>query len=113
MLFHLRQSFFRVPCSLTYLCTVRSVTFLVQFVQTRGSIPLFWSQKPNLKWQPFPQLSSITNHAQAVSSHMNMQQMSYPGIHVIINLVNRKGRELAVGRVLEDAIVDAKLDFVR
>lgn len=25
-------------------------------IQCRGSIPLFWSQKPNLRWQPIPMM---------------------------------------------------------
>ncbi|NXS17026.1 SAC1 phosphatase, partial [Mystacornis crossleyi] len=32
------------------------------FVQTRGSIPFFWSQRPNLKYKPKPQISKSVNH---------------------------------------------------
>jgi hypothetical protein len=30
----------------------RTNRVLTSFLQTRGSIPLYWSQRPNLKWQP-------------------------------------------------------------
>lgn len=32
------------------------------FPQTRGSIPFFWSQRPNLKYKPKPQISKSGNH---------------------------------------------------
>lgn len=32
------------------------------FFQTRGSIPIFWSQRPNLKYKPHPQISKVANH---------------------------------------------------
>ncbi|GAA6099648.1 phosphatidylinositol-3-phosphatase SAC1-B, partial [Tachysurus ichikawai] len=32
------------------------------FVQTRGSIPFYWSQRPNLKYKPKPQISKSGNH---------------------------------------------------
>jgi hypothetical protein len=32
------------------------------FVQTRGSIPVFWSQRPNLKYKPLPQINKVANH---------------------------------------------------
>lgn len=31
-------------------------------LQTRGSIPFFWSQRPNLKYKPKPQISKSVNH---------------------------------------------------
>lgn len=30
--------------------------------QTRGSIPFYWSQRPNLKYKPKPQISKSVNH---------------------------------------------------
>ena len=37
------------------------------FVQTRGSIPLYWSQYPNLKYKPDPVISSA--HSQVAKIH--------------------------------------------
>ncbi|MCI4395385.1 hypothetical protein PGIGA_G00179660 [Pangasianodon gigas] len=63
------------------------------FVQTRGSMPFFWSQRPNLKYKPKPQISSTTNHLDGFQRHFDSQILIY-GKQVILNLVNQKGSEL-------------------
>uniref|UniRef100_A0A8C2W1M9 Phosphatidylinositol-3-phosphatase SAC1 n=2 Tax=Chinchilla lanigera TaxID=34839 RepID=A0A8C2W1M9_CHILA len=62
------------------------------FVQTRGSIPIFWSQRPNLKYKPLPQISKAANHMDGFQRHFDSQVIIY-GKQVIINLVNQKGSE--------------------
>ncbi|XP_040288126.1 phosphatidylinositol-3-phosphatase SAC1 isoform X1 [Bufo bufo] len=62
------------------------------FVQTRGSIPFFWSQRPNLKYKPKPQINKAVNHTDGFQRHFDLQIISY-GKQVIINLVNQKGSE--------------------
>lgn len=62
------------------------------FVQTRGSIPVFWSQRPNLKYKPLPQISKAANHMDGFQRHFDSQVIIY-GKQVIINLVNQKGSE--------------------
>lgn len=57
------------------------------FVQTRGSIPLFWQQAPNLKYKPVPKLSVQENHLMAFSRHFDSQIFHY-GRQVLVNLVN-------------------------
>ncbi|TSK28269.1 Phosphatidylinositide phosphatase SAC1-B [Bagarius yarrelli] len=57
------------------------------FVQTRGSMPFFWSQRPNLKYKPKPQISSTTNHLDGFKRHFDSQVLIY-GKQVILNLVN-------------------------
>ena len=56
------------------------------FVQTRGSIPLFWQQAPNLKYKPAPKLSADDNHLMAFSRHFDSQIFHY-GKQVLVNLV--------------------------
>ncbi|KAF5898096.1 phosphatidylinositide phosphatase SAC1-B, partial [Clarias magur] len=63
------------------------------FVQTRGSMPFFWSQRPNLKYKPKPQISNSTNHLDGFQRHFDSQVIIY-GKQVILNLVNQKGSEL-------------------
>ncbi|XP_051948796.1 phosphatidylinositol-3-phosphatase SAC1-A-like [Xyrauchen texanus] len=63
------------------------------FVQTRGSMPFFWSQRPNLRYKPKPQISSKTNHMDGFKRHFESQVLIY-GKQVILNLVNQKGSEL-------------------
>ena len=56
------------------------------FVQTRGSIPLFWQQAPNLKYKPRPQLSPHEDHQIACSRHFDAQIFHY-GKQILVNLV--------------------------
>ncbi|XP_066441714.1 phosphatidylinositol-3-phosphatase SAC1 [Eleutherodactylus coqui] len=62
------------------------------FVQTRGSIPFFWSQRPNLKYKPKPQINNAVNHMDGFQRHFDSQIISY-GKQVLVNLVNQKGSE--------------------
>ncbi|KAH9642854.1 hypothetical protein HF086_011901, partial [Spodoptera exigua] len=54
------------------------------FVQTRGSIPLFWSQYPDIKYKPAMQLSH-EDHVAAYTKHLRDQQQRY-GNQVLVNL---------------------------
>ncbi|KAL7976805.1 hypothetical protein Chor_008754 [Crotalus horridus] len=63
------------------------------FVQTRGSIPFFWSQRPNLKYKPKPQISKTVNHMDGFQRHFDSQIISY-GKQMIVNLVNQKDYDL-------------------
>lgn len=56
------------------------------FVQTRGSIPLFWSQYPDIKYKPALQLSG-EDHVDAYTKHLRDQQQRY-GNQVLVNLVS-------------------------
>uniref|UniRef100_A0A182U2I6 Phosphatidylinositol-3-phosphatase SAC1 n=1 Tax=Anopheles melas TaxID=34690 RepID=A0A182U2I6_9DIPT len=70
----------------------------VSFVQTRGSIPLFWHQTPNLQYKPRPQLLIGRDHLVACSRHFDDQCKLY-GAQCLINLIDHKGAE----EVLEKA----------
>ncbi|XP_042279831.1 phosphatidylinositol-3-phosphatase SAC1-B [Thunnus albacares] len=62
------------------------------FVQTRGSIPFYWSQRPNLKYKPKPQISKTVNHLDGFQRHFDSQIILY-GRQVILNLINQNGSE--------------------
>uniref|UniRef100_A0AAY4AAY3 SAC domain-containing protein n=1 Tax=Denticeps clupeoides TaxID=299321 RepID=A0AAY4AAY3_9TELE len=57
------------------------------FVQTRGSIPFYWSQRPNLKYKPKPQISKSFNHLDGFQRHFDSQIITY-GKQIILNLVS-------------------------
>lgn len=59
----------------------------MSFVQTRGSIPLFWYQAPNLKYKPKPQLGTHEDHQTACARHFETQIFHY-GKQILINLVS-------------------------
>lgn len=67
-------------------------SYRASFVQTRGSIPMVWSQRPNLKYKPTPQISTSQNHSNAFQKHFTTQLFSY-GKQVLINLIDHKGAE--------------------
>lgn len=86
---------------------------LTSFLQLRGSIPLYWTQRPNLRWQPLPIIKATENQVEAFVKHMRLQQQNYGGRHVVVNLVNQKGREKSIGSELERVSIQANLDFVK
>lgn len=59
----------------------------MSFVQTRGSIPLFWHQTPNLRYKPKPQLNIREDHQTACARHFETQIFHY-GKQILINLVS-------------------------
>ena len=67
---------------------------VTSFVQTRGSIPLLWQQRPNLKYKPPPtlELQSGVSHRDCFTRHFEVQKQKY-GQQVIINLIDQKGAE--------------------
>jgi hypothetical protein len=70
---------------------------IYSFVQTRGSIPVFWSQTPDITYKPKPRLTATEKrNAAAFKSHMDELSRHY-NRHVLINLINRKGAEAVIG----------------
>lgn len=86
---------------------------LTSFLQLRGSIPLLWSQRPNLKWQPTPTMKANDDQLGAYVRHFENQRRTYGGNHVIVNLISQAGREKKIGSELERIIKQANLSFVR
>ncbi|ODN03932.1 Phosphatidylinositide phosphatase SAC2, partial [Orchesella cincta] len=71
---------------------------LISFLQTRGSVPIFWSQ-PGYKYRPPIRLDkSIEESLPAFESHIN-EEIGIYGALSLINLVEKNGRE----RALEEA----------
>ncbi|XP_063441081.1 phosphatidylinositol-3-phosphatase SAC1-like [Mytilus trossulus] len=61
------------------------------YVQTRGSIPIFWSQRPNLKYKPKIKINAA-NYPEVFQRHFDNQVYNY-GEQTIVNLVNQAGSE--------------------
>ncbi|KAI6230167.1 SAC domain-containing protein [Aphelenchoides fujianensis] len=83
------------------------------FLQVRGSIPLLWSQKPNLKWQPQPYMRPQDDQLEAYVRHMEFLRQRYNGNCVVVNLVNQRGREHRLGSELARVVLQASLDYVK
>ncbi|KAH8378820.1 hypothetical protein KR009_001636 [Drosophila setifemur] len=65
---------------------------LTGFVQTRGSMPFFWHQLPNLRYKPRPTLIPGKDNLAACGTHF-AEQLSLYGSQVAVNLVDQKGAE--------------------
>ncbi|KAL6904596.1 phosphoinositide phosphatase [Trichoderma evansii] len=68
---------------------------ILSYVQTRGSVPTFWSEINNLKYTPKIQVRSTDSALAAAAKHFEEQIRIY-GDNYLINLVNHKGREQQV-----------------
>jgi len=81
---------------------------LISFMQVRGSIPLKWSQKPDLTYKPKLKIApfSATPSANPFHIHMTNQLDRYNKV-VITNLINSTGSE---GK-LTDAFLDQHAKF--
>eukprot|EP00013_Stygamoeba_regulata_P022358 CAMPEP_0177648260 /NCGR_PEP_ID=MMETSP0447-20121125/10736_1 /TAXON_ID=0 /ORGANISM="Stygamoeba regulata, Strain BSH-02190019" /LENGTH=588 /DNA_ID=CAMNT_0019150895 /DNA_START=40 /DNA_END=1806 /DNA_ORIENTATION=+ len=67
------------------------------FVQTRGSVPVQWSQQVNLKYTPPIRVSNMSAATiDLFKRHMEGQQARY-GRQVVVNLINQHGSESRVG----------------
>ena len=66
---------------------------LSSFVQTRGSMPFFWRQLPDLtRYLPLPTMDYGVDNATAYRAHFNEQTQNY-GSQMVINLVNQTKSE--------------------
>ncbi|KAK9235863.1 SacI homology domain-containing protein [Lipomyces kononenkoae] len=71
------------------------------FVQTRGSVPVYWAEINNLKYKP--KLRILDTAFETARVHFDKQKSVY-GTNYCVNLVNQKGHELPVKSAYETAI---------
>ncbi|CAG0886914.1 unnamed protein product [Darwinula stevensoni] len=82
------------------------------WVQTRGSIPVYWSQYPNLRYKPKPTLTPNANHTNAFTNHFQTEIFSY-GSQVLVNLVDQKGSEKKLEEIYATMVKNANQPNVR
>ncbi|KJZ77345.1 hypothetical protein HIM_03069 [Hirsutella minnesotensis 3608] len=68
---------------------------IMSYVQTRGSVPTYWSEINSLRYVPKLQVRSTEAAITAAQKHFDEQIRLY-GDNYLINLVNQKGRECRV-----------------
>lgn len=73
------------------------------FLQTRGSVPLYWSEVNNLQYTPRLQVRNVDSSVNAARKHFSEQIRIY-GENYLVNLVNQKGREEKVKRAYEQLV---------
>ncbi len=77
------------------------------FVQTRGSVPIYWAEINNLKYKPHLKISSASP-GEAARKHFTEQINTY-GKNYLVNLVDNKGHELPVKEAYEQAVQNLDL----
>lgn len=65
---------------------------ILSYVQTRGSVPVFWSEINNLSYTPKLVVRGVDAAIPAAKAHFDEQIRLY-GDNYLVNLVNQKGRE--------------------
>ncbi|KAG5361478.1 Phosphoinositide phosphatase SAC1 [Yarrowia sp. C11] len=71
------------------------------YLQTRGSVPVYWGEVINLKYKPNLQIGQPA--ADAAKQHFDDQVKRY-GRNYLVNLVNQKGYELPVKQAYEQLV---------
>lgn len=88
---------------------------VASYVQIRGSIPLIWSMKPNLKWSPPVKVhSNLENSRLAAELHFKETKGMYGAQH-LVNLIDKKGSQKKIGdkfTALHSELKDSDLDYV-
>lgn len=84
------------------------------FVQIRGSIPLFWSQSPDLRYKPPPKVLDVDSEEQkqACVKHLDSMSLLY-GRQVLLDLVDQKGAEGRLEQAFSDVIASIGYTSVR
>jgi hypothetical protein len=75
----------------------------LSYVQTRGSVPLYWAEINTLKYTPKLQIRSVESAKPAAMKHFDEQIKLY-GENYMVNLVNQKGREQPVKEAYEKIV---------
>ncbi|GAA5995681.1 hypothetical protein JCM5350_006638 [Sporobolomyces pararoseus] len=82
------------------------------FVQTRGSVPVYWAEINNLRYKPDLKIMDLSSTVESLSRHFE-QQISLYGSQILINLVNQKGYEKPVKEAYERALEGLKNDRLK
>lgn len=75
---------------------------MFSFLQTRGSVPVYWAEINNLRYKPNLVLGDNST-LESTKKHFDKQIALY-GDNYLVNLVNQKGYELPVKQAYENAV---------
>jgi hypothetical protein len=78
-------------------------TQVLSYVQTRGSVPVFWAEINTLQYTPKLTIRGVESAAGAARKHFD-EQISLYGENYMVNLVNQRGREVRVKDAYEQMV---------
>ncbi|KAJ8058560.1 hypothetical protein OCU04_012738 [Sclerotinia nivalis] len=76
---------------------------ILSYVQTRGSVPVYWAEINTLNYTPKLQIRGVETAVPAARAHFDEQIRIY-GDNYLVNLVNQKGREQRVKEAYEQMV---------
>ncbi|KAK2623827.1 hypothetical protein QTJ16_007008 [Diplocarpon rosae] len=76
---------------------------IMSYVQTRGSVPVYWAEINTLHYTPKLQIRGVETAVQSARLHFEEQIRLY-GDNYLVNLVNQKGREVRVKEAYEQMV---------
>lgn len=76
---------------------------VMSYVQTRGSVPVYWAEVSTLRYTPDLQIRGIETAVNAAKAHFEEQIRIY-GDNYLVNLVNQRGREDRVKGAYEQMV---------
>lgn len=76
---------------------------ILSYIQTRGSVPVFWGEVSNLHYTPKLQIRGVDSALNATRKHFD-EQINLYGDNYLVNLVNQKGREERVKSAYEQSV---------
>ena len=80
--------------------SVSHETQVMSYVQTRGSVPVYWAEVNTLHYVPDLQIRGVESAVDAARMHFDEQLRLY-GENYLVNLVNQRGREERVKKAYE------------
>ena len=76
---------------------------ILSYVQTRGSVPVYWAEVNTLHYVPNLQVRPVESAIDAARKHFDEQIRLY-GDNYLVNLVNQRGREDRVKQAYEQMV---------
>ena len=76
---------------------------ILSYVQTRGSVPVYWAEVNDLHYTPKLQIRGVETAVSAARKHFD-EQISLYGENYLVNLVNERGREDRVKKAYEQMV---------
>ncbi|KAL8724151.1 MAG: hypothetical protein Q9181_006961 [Wetmoreana brouardii] len=76
---------------------------IMSYVQTRGSVPVYWAEVNTLRYVPDLQVRGVESAISAAKQHFDEQIRIY-GDNYLVNLVNQRGREDRVKKAYEQMV---------
>ena len=77
---------------------------IYSYIQTRGSMPFLWQQKPSLKWEPKGNVHMPEKNKDVCRKHMDIMLRDDNKKVTLINLIDKKRTQKMLGDEFERTV---------